>query len=241
MEKKSLREIWDLTKFKVALTVALLSPLSVLFKPLFSSETYVVWLLACLLLQMSFVIVLLFDTQKLITEKSPKIITRIQLNDGFWNKNRKFKRLYISALNGERFIEMLTAKQIMVEEVKLICPSDQAISTYYTEDNVVNDKENAKSIIIGSIINLKDNIKDIKKNIGATNFELRRLSTFPLDFYAIFDGKYCLVGKYVKDPLRKYTIGLKSLSWIESDSQLVMSYTKCFEELWDSLTKEVKR
>lgn len=239
MKDKSLYQIWTDFRPKLAIICAII-PLAGMMFALFTgydSEKIIKFGMAALTLQLGFIIAIELDTQKIITNQYPKEITKIQFNSAFWNVEKKYKRFYLNALNGERFYEMIELKGIKIDSVHIIMPSEKAMETYYASDIIVTNPVKSKQVLIESIDTVKDNFKSLLTKGVIKEFEVRELGTFPLDFYAIFDGKTCLVGKYLKDPSRKLNVGIKSVSWMEKDPQLVNYYTLHFEELWDSLGK----
>lgn len=125
----------------------------------------------------------------------------------------------MNALNEDRFFEMIANHDIKVDNVMVIAPSKKAVEIYYdNSDVVVFDRRKSALVMNESIENIEENLLEQINRKSISNVEVRRLGIFPLDFYAIFDSRRCLVEKYLKDPLRKHTIGLKRLSWIERKS-----------------------
>ncbi len=239
MKDKNLYQIWSDLRPPLALVCAII-PLAAILFALFAgydAETIAKFGAAAFSLQLGFLIAIGLDTQKIIGDQYPKEITKIQFNSAFWNGETKCKRFYLNALNGERFFEMIELKKIKIDMVHIIVPSERAMETYYDSDIVVTNAAKSKQVLIESIETVRDNFNDLLTRGVITEFEIRELGTFPLDFYAIFDGKNCLVGKYLKDPSRKLNVGIKSVSWTEKDPRLVSYYTLHFEELWDSLGK----
>lgn len=236
-EDSALVRLWDEQKVKVVFISAFLPLVAVIVGFLYGYDKDVLIKLGLALAgyQLAFLIALVFETQRIVSDKKIKKITKIQLNDAFWKEGRHYKTLYLNALNGDRFFEMIANHGIKVDNVKVISPSRSAIDTYYQSDVVVHDQNKAAQTMNDSIDAIEANLSELKNNGTIGKVEVRRLGTFPLDFYAIFDSRRCLVGKYVKDPLRKHTIGLKSLSWLEESPQLVTHHSQHFEELWDSL------
>ena len=239
MSEKNLYQIWTEFRPKLALAVSILPLVGLLFALFagYDAETITKFGMAAISLQLGFIIAIGLDTQKIIENQFPKEITKIQFNSSFWNGEKRCKRFYLNALNGERFYEMIELKGIKIDSIHIIIPSERAMATYYDSDIVVTNPAKSKQVLIESIETVKDNFKSLLSKGVIKEFEIRELGTFPLDFYAIFDGKTCLVGKYLKDPSRKLNVGIKSVSWTEKDPQLVNYYTLHFEELWDSLGK----
>lgn len=236
-ENSTLLKLWDEQKVKVVFISAVIPIVAVIagFFLGYDKDSLIKLGLGLVGYQLAFIIALVFETQRLISNKKVKKITKIQLNDGFWKEGVHYKRLYLNALNGDSFFEMIDNHGIKVDDVRVIAPSQKAIETYYDSDVVVFDRNKASQIMKDSIDNIEANLSG-QINCGSIGkVEVRHLGTFPLDFYALFDSRTCLVGKYFKDPLRKHTIGLKSLSWIEESPQLISHHAQHFEELWDSL------
>lgn len=229
---KSLYQIWTEKKSKFALLIIFLPVVTICYALLsgYSSDDILKFGVISLLFQMTFAIAAILDTQKIITHQSPKEITRIRENSQFWNGERKFKRFYLNAVNGGRYYEKIYELDIEIESVKIIVPSKKAINTYYDSDPVVEDPDKSKDILISSIKTVYENFCKYQR---VKQVEIREIPTFPMDFYAIFDSKSCLSGKYMKDPSRRNDVGFKSLSWLEKDLQLVSHHSQHFEELWD--------
>lgn len=236
-ENSTLLKLWDEQKVKVVFISAIIPIVAVVGGFFFGYDKDSLIKLGIVLVsyQLAFIIVLVFETQRLIINKKVKKITKIQLNDGFWRKSVHYKTLYLNALNGDRFFEMIANYNIKVDDVRVIAPSQKAIETYYDSDVVVFDRSKASQMMKDSIDNIEANLSEQISSGSIGDIEVRRLGAFPLDFCALFDSRNCLVGKYLKDPLRKHTIGLKSLSWIEENPQLISHHAQHFEELWDSL------
>lgn len=236
-EQSTISKLWDEQKAKIAFASALIPLVSIIAVFIFGTDkqALVALSLALIVYQLGFLIALAFETQKLIQRRTTRRITKIQLNDAFWKQGVHYKTLYLNALNGDRFFEMISNHGIRVDTVRVISPSAAATRTYYDGDIVVTSPTKAAQMMEDSIQSIASNLAEEVTKRHIKHIEVRRLATFPLDFYAVFDGKSCLVGKYLKDPLRKHTIGLKSLSWVEEDPQLISHHTQHFEELWDSL------
>jgi hypothetical protein len=238
MKMKWIFEYWEKTK-PIIVCISAILPLIVIIGSFFfcyDKDFLLKFSLAAIIYQIGILIVLARETQKSISKSEPKVITKIILNDEFWNYGKKFKRFDINALNGGSFIEMIDVNQISIDNIRLIIPSLDAMETYYKNNPFISNSETAIKTLSDSISNIQNNIIPEWKNTSKIkSFEIRRLSTFPLDFYAILDGKFCLVGKYQKDYTRKHTVGIKAFSWIEKDIQLISHHYLLFEGLWDSL------
>lgn len=237
MREKTISEIWENIKPTITIISAVI-PLTIIISSFFikyDKEILLKFSLAAIIYQIGVLIIFARDTQKAVSKKEPKVITKIQLNYEFWNIGTKFKRLDINALNGERFIEMIQEKQISVDHIRIIIPTEDAMKTYYQSDSVILDSYGASKTLNDSILNIESYMPEWISQGRLKSFSVRRLGTFPLDFYALLDGKHCLVGKYLKDGTRKHSVGLKSLSWTEKDIQLISHHSLHFEELWDSL------
>lgn len=237
MGSKTFDEILNDFKPYIA-AVSATAPLIILISSVFINYNEKIidkfWL-GIIVYNISLIIYFLRDIQKSIEKKLPRDINKIQLVHEFWEAGTNFKSLNVNALNGKRFIEMLTNNCIHVHTLRLIVPSKKAIETYYSEDKIVSNQINAVNIMVDSVHQVIENMEKLKNNGDINNYEIKYLSTFPLDFYALFDNKYCLVGKYLKDPNRSRDIGLKSLAWVEKDIQLVNHYSLHFQELWSVL------
>jgi hypothetical protein len=237
MKKRNFSEIENWIKPLLSISVATIPLTSIILFSCFKknpADTIEVGL-GFLMFQIGFVIYLFFELNKQIIRKGPKQITKIQFNSEFWDKSDNYRKLYLNVINGERFLECLVDKEIKVQHIQIIAPTDKAIRTYYDGDTVVENNKTSAEQAIATIQRIIKKGEALKTSAGVQKFEVRRLSSFPLDFYAIFDRKVCLVGKYVKDPLRHDSVGLKSLSWVENDFQLINHHTLHFEELWSSL------
>lgn len=238
MQKKiTLSDLWISSKHTIIVLSILLSLIAVIIPFVITNtvENLVMLSFGVLTYLLSLLVGLAYETQILVQKESRKQVTKIQLNDDFWNSGKKFKTFYVNALNGERFFDMIIEKNITVEKIHLIVPNIDAIRAYYKTDKIVMDTEKAVHHLQDSIENITTVLRKLKNGGKIRSFEIRHLNTFPLDFYAIFDGKYCLVGKYIKDATRGHTMGLKSISWIERDYQLVSHYTNHFEDIWENL------
>jgi hypothetical protein len=240
MTHDTLAKLWDEYKPWFVFLSATVPLATIILSSIFAEKQEIKIAIALSLLgyQLAFLLAMAFESQRLLSKRTPKRLTKIQLNDEFWKPGLRYKMAYINALNGERFFEMLREKNINVEAVRVIAPSRAATETYYAADPVVLDRTKAAQIMEDSVRSIETNLSEQVKLGHVGSIEVRRLSTFPLDFYAVFDAKQCLVGKYLKDPLRKSTIGLKSLSWVEDDIQLIAHHAQHFEELWDSLASK---
>ncbi len=236
-EVSTLLKLWDEQKVKVVFISAFL-PLSAIIAGFFldyDKDSLIKLGLILAGYQLAFITALTFETQRILSNKKVKKITKIQLNDSFWKEGVNYKTMYLNALNGDSFFEMISNYGIKVDDVRVIAPSQEAVNTYYKSDVVVFDRKKASQMMNDSINAIEENLIELKNNNVIGKVEVRLLGTFPLDFYALFDSRSCLVGKYLKDPLRKHTIGLKSLSWVEESPQLITHHAQHFEELWDSL------
>jgi len=120
--------------------------------------------------------------------------------------------------------------------MKINIPSYDAIKTSY-EINSENQTEKIKSFdsLKNSIENLEYSLAKLASLGRLHKYEIRRTSSFPLSFYAIFDEKICLMGKYFKEPLREKTVALDSRAWIENDSEIIQKMSEHFESFWKSL------
>ena len=232
----ALVRLWEMSRRVFVLLSALITLLAVFFGSIYDYDKDVLIIgFTGVLVQLAFIIERLFEILRIVSDNKIKKITEIQLNDAFWKEGTHYKTLYLNALNGERFFKMIANHGIKVSNVKVISPSQEAIDTYYKSDVVVHDREKAAQTMNDSIDEIEASLSELKSNGMIGKVEIRRLGTFPLDFYAIFDSRRCLVGKYFKDQSRKHNIGLKSLSWLEESPQLVTHHSRHFEELWDSL------
>ena len=230
--------MWESSRKWVVLVSGIVPLLTIIGTMVFHSDQTAVYSLTIALFayQLGLIIKLAFETNSLVSKRrKPRRVTKIQLNDSFWNEGARYKRLYMYVLDGERFVEMMDTKNISAEDVMLVVPSTRAIQTYYAEDTIVNDKDRAIDLIEHSIANVEATLRVFQQENRIKRFEIRRLGVFPLDFYALLDAHLCLVGKYVQDPLRVGTIGLKSLGWLEDDPQLVGHHARHFEEIWEAL------
>jgi hypothetical protein len=233
-------QVWQSSKSQIALFSAMIPLVMILGHSYFAQEPLKLTKLsiAFLAYQVSFIIALVFDVSKHLTSHDSKRITKIKRNDKFWANNGKYNFLYLSVLAGDSFVEMIDEKKIQVKNIKLIVPNDDAIETYFRYDPIVNDKAKSIHLAKEALSNIEDDLTTLKNNNLINSYEIRRTGNFPLDFYAIFDGKSCLVGKYTQDALRKNKLGLKSTSWLESSPQLISEYTNHFESVWDSLNNK---
>lgn len=238
MGKESFSDLWILLKRLFVILSILISLIATIIPFIFENTIQNIIMLSfgIIVFLLSMLLGLAYETQSIILKDSRKQITKIQLNDEFWNHSSKYRRLYLNVLNGDRFIEMMfDSKGIEVDEIKIIVPSLISMQTYFYNDTIVSDPEKSSSTLKESIDNVRSTLSIAKSKGKIKNFEIKYLNTFPLDFYAIFDGKHCLVGKYLKDSTRKHTIGLKSICWVERDYQLVSQYNNHFEDIWENI------
>lgn len=240
--EKPWSQVWDILKPKIVLISALM-PLIMIAGGIFLIKEPLNTLklsTALIAYQLAFIITLLYDVNKRITSNSSVRITKIRRNDEFWTENEEYSFLYLFVLTGDRFLEMIDENNIHIKSLKLIVPNDDAINIYFNHDPIVNDKKRAANIAKDSISTIEDDLKTLHTKKLVDSYEIRRIGTFPLDFFAIFDGQTCLAGKYTQDALRKNRLGLKSISWTESTPLLVSEFTQHFETLWDSLGETEK-
>lgn len=235
--QSTLLKLWDKQKWIVTLVSAIVPILTLIGASFLKHDKNDLMILGLGLFayQVAFLIALVFETQRLVANKKVSKITKIQLNDEFWQEGAHYEKLYLNALNGNSFFEMITNHQIRVDDVRIIAPTNKAIETYYENDAVVSDRSKSAKIMEESIQNISSNLIEQMESGKIKSIKIKRLGTFPLDFYAIFDSRRCLVGKYQKDPQSKNTVGVKSLSWMEENPQLVKHHEQHFEMLWNSL------
>lgn len=236
--------IWNQQKPKIVFVSAALPLLSIFVASIasysFPTKEILILQLSAVVIsyQLTFLIALVYDTMTMISEKTAKRITRIRSHGDFWESKtgQRYDFIYINALNGKSFFEMLSTHNIYVGEVRVIVPSNSAIQAYYESDTVVDDKNQAANILRISINNIKNHLTNLQIMNQSVKINVKHLGVFPLDFYCVFDERYCMTGKYAKDSSKRHTIGLKDIAWVEDDPQIIHHRAQHFEELWGPST-----
>ncbi|MBI3512280.1 MAG: hypothetical protein HY064_16590 [Bacteroidetes bacterium] len=229
-------EILHQVKFWIALILALLPLLTVLYFTIFDKvkDNYLIVTLGLISFQVGFCINLVYEIIKEHKKKNESDITNIKSQTEFWTHGKKYEELIIISINANHFIESLVNNEIKVKNVKLIFPNDDSIKTYYANNKNVNDKTKSISAVSDSINLVSNKLNQAKTDNIISSFEIKKMEMFPSTFLAIFDGQKCLHGKYFPDKYRSDTIGLKSIGWMEKEPNKVFYLYKYFLNLWES-------
>src|ERR1043166_3644009 len=115
---------------------------------------------------------------------------------------------------------MMKEYNITANEIHVIAPSEQALRTYFESDMIIDDRERAITSQCKSIADISSSV-GLLSSTGPSKLKVKRVGSFPLDFYIIFDSRHCMAGKYVTDEFRRHEIGLKSVAWVEDDPRIV--------------------
>jgi len=233
---KTFNEIWGDLKLLLVIIIAAVPIIAIIIGIKYDSDFIKLSKLtfSLILIQTGFMIALLNELYNVTKKQTPKRITNIQSSYEFW-QSTEHRFLYLSVVNGVRFVELIRDNKIKIELIKLIVPSEEAIILYYKKDKVVNDKDNAIKMIEYSLKTVKSALDIMKDTCQISEYEIRRSSVFPLDFFAIFDSQACLTGKYFKDKFRKEGIGIRSRCWVEKDPVIIDIQTQYFENIWSEL------
>lgn len=164
-----------------------------------------------------------------------KIFTSIEQNLDFWDE-RNYIEMSINALNGLEFLEQLfDNKRMVVKRLLLIVPDNNSINSYYKGDTIVSDKTKSKKLVQNSIKDARYRLEKAVEDRLIISFEVKEISRFPIQFYAVVDNKKCIVGNYLKNDFRKETVGIKSISWAIFDKNIIREFKEHFDNLWNAI------
>lgn len=144
----------------------------------------------------------------------------------FFKKNMRFSELRIFAMSGQRFMEAIYDAEIIVDSVKIIMPTDDALKAYFgsNETAFASVKLDIDAICNGSTATKLSGL--IKR------LDTKRIGSFPLNFYAIVSEELAMSGVYTLDKVRN-AIPLKSRAWKTQDKNSIKERLLQFNALWN--------